>query len=202
MFKEGWFELQDESSQHVGEFCHVEPGMRVIDSCAGAGGKTLHLAALMKNKGKIVALDVDPKKLEELAKRTKRAGVSNVEIRLIDSAKIIKRLASSCDVVLIDAPCSGTGVLRRNPDAKWKLKHEFMEQIIQTQSQILQDYSGMVRNPGRLIYVTCSIFPSENTWQISKFLKHNPLWSKKFERVLSTSQSGTDGFYMAALKKG
>ena len=120
-FKEGMFEVQDAASQFIAPFLRVSPGMRVIDACAGAGGKTLHLAAIMKNKGRIIAMDVEAFKLEELQKRAKRAGVNNLEIRRIESSKTIKRLENSADRLLLDVPCSGLGVLKRNPDAKWKL---------------------------------------------------------------------------------
>src|SRR5690606_29850380 len=118
-FKEGLFEVQDAGSQLIAPFLRVEPGMRIIDACAGAGGKTLHLAALCQNKGRIIAMDTEAWKLEELQRRARRAGASNIETRVITSAKVIKRLAESADRLLLDVPCSGMGVLKRNPDAKW-----------------------------------------------------------------------------------
>ncbi len=133
-FRDGLFEVQDAGSQLIAPFLKPEPGMRVIDACAGAGGKTLHLAALMQNKGRIIAMDIENFKLDELKKRARRAGASNnIETRLIDSSKVIKRLENSADRLLIDVPCSGLGVLRRNPDAKWKLSPEFIEQVKATQ---------------------------------------------------------------------
>ena len=140
-FKKGFFEVQDASSQLVAQFLDVKPGMKVVDACAGAGGKTLHLAALMENKGQIIAMDIYANKLKELKRRAKRAGAHNIEMRVIDSTKPIKKLYDKADRVLIDAPCSGLGVLRRNPDAKWKLQPEFIESIKKTQAEILENYS-------------------------------------------------------------
>ncbi|THD67443.1 methyltransferase domain-containing protein [Robertkochia marina] len=202
-FKNGWFEVQDASSQLVAPFLQPEPGMRVIDTCAGAGGKTLHLASLMENKGQIVAMDIYGNKLHELKRRSRRNGAHNIETRVIENSKTIKKLHGKADRVLIDAPCSGLGVLRRNPDAKWKLQPEFLQQIRQTQQEILQDYSKMVKDDGLLVYATCSILPSENHEQVKTFL--NTDQGKQFELVkdkkILASQSGFDGFYMALLKK-
>ena len=145
-FKDGLFEVQDASSQLVAPFLKVEPGMRVVDTCAGAGGKSLHLASLMENKGAIIALDIYGNKLKELKRRAKRAGAHNIETREIDSTKVIKKLYNSADRVLIDAPCSGLGVLSRNPDAKWKLQPEFLDKIRQTQREILNQYSKILKN--------------------------------------------------------
>ncbi|UNY97648.1 methyltransferase domain-containing protein [Zhouia spongiae] len=202
-FKNGYFEVQDASSQLVGSYLDVAPGMRVADACAGAGGKSLHLAALMENKGQVISMDIYGNKLKELKRRAKRNGAHNIETREIDSTKVIKKLHGKMDRVLIDAPCSGLGVLRRNPDAKWKLQPEFLEEIKQTQQQILQDYSRMVKPGGKMVYATCSILPSENQDQVNKFLKTEPGQEFKLvkeERILS-HQSGFDGFYMALLER-
>ncbi len=202
-FKDGLFEVQDASSQRVAEFLDVEPGMRVVDTCAGAGGKTLHLAALMENKGQIIALDIYGNKLKELKRRAKRAGAHNVETRSIDSTKIIKKLYGTADRVLIDAPCSGLGVLSRNPDAKWKLQPDFLDKIRNTQLEILEKYSRIVKKGGKLVYATCSVLPSENQKQVQKFLKTEA--GKEFrllrEKSILSSESGYDGFYMASLQK-
>ncbi|MFT4832059.1 MAG: 16S rRNA (cytosine967-C5)-methyltransferase [Psychroserpens sp.] len=202
-FKEGLFEVQDASSQLVAEFLDVKPGQRVIDTCAGAGGKTLHLAALMENKGQLIALDIYSRKLSELKRRAKRAGAHNVETREIDSTKVIKKLHNSADRVLIDAPCTGLGVLRRNPDAKWKMQPDFLEKVIATQKQILSDYSKMVKPEGKLVYATCSILPQENTEQVKTFLASEE--GKDFilirEKNVYASVEGFDGFYMALLQK-
>lgn len=202
-FKKGWFEVQDASSQQVAPWLDVAPGMRVVDACAGAGGKSLHLAALMQNKGQLIALDIHQNKLNELKRRAKRAGAFNIETRLIDSTKVIKKLHAKADRLLIDAPCSGLGVLRRNPDAKWKLQPEFIDEIRNTQAQLLDNYSLMLKPGGKMVYATCSILPSENGQQVAAFLNREA--GKDFtlvkEKTILPSQSGFDGFYMALLEK-
>lgn len=202
-FQDGLFEVQDASSQRVAELLDVQPGMRVVDTCAGAGGKTLHLAALMENKGQIIALDIFGNKLKELKRRAKRAGAHNVETRSIDSTKVIKKLYDSADRVLIDAPCSGLGVLSRNPDAKWKLQPDFLEKIKNIQLEILEKYSRIVKQGGKLVYATCSILPSENEKQVQKFLKTEIGKDFKLlkEKKILSNESGYDGFYMALLQK-
>jgi 16S rRNA (cytosine967-C5)-methyltransferase len=195
-FKEGLFEVQDAGSQAIAPFLQAEPGMRVIDACAGGGGKTLHLAALLENKGKIIAMDTEEWKLNELKLRARRAGASNIEIRWIENTKTIKRLDKAVDRVLLDVPCSGLGVLKRNPDAKWKLTPEFIENVKRVQAGILQDYATMVKPGGKLVYSTCSIMPSENEKQVAFFLKNNTDYKLEEEKMLWPSQ-GFDGFYMA-----
>ena len=203
LFKEGFFEVQDASSQKVVPLLDVRPGMRVVDTCAGAGGKTLHIAAKMENKGQIIAMDLYESKQKQLKIRAKRNGVHNVEYRIIDSTKVIKKLHDKADRVLIDAPCSGLGVLKRNPDSKWKLQPEFIENIKKTQQEVLESYSKMVKVGGKLVYATCSILPSENEKQINHFL--NTDFGKNFkfvtdEKVLA-HQSGFDGFYMCLMER-
>ncbi len=201
-FADGLFEVQDASSQKVAPFLEVEPGMRVVDACAGAGGKTLHLASLMKNKGQIIAMDIYENKLQELKRRARRNEVFNVETKLIDN-KQLKRMQGTADRVLIDAPCSGLGVLKRNPDAKWKLRPEFLNEIRQTQQQILCDYSKLLKSGGKLVYATCSILPSENRKQMEIFLQSEA--GKEFEleaeEAIFAHISGYDGFYMARMKR-
>lgn len=202
-FRQGLFEVQDASSQLVAPFLDPKPGMRVVDACAGAGGKSLHLACLMENKGQIIALDIYPQKLKELKRRTRRNGIHNVETRLVDSTKVIKKLKAGADRVLIDAPCSGLGVLRRNPDAKWKLSPGFLKEIQRKQREILQDYSALVKPGGKLVYATCSVLPSENEQQVQHFLSTPS--GKEFtllrEQQILVHQSGNDGFYMALLER-
>ncbi len=202
-FKDGWFEVQDASSQKVAEMLDPKPGMRVVDACAGAGGKSLHLASLMENKGQVVALDIYDNKLTELKRRARRNGAHNIETRHIDSTKVIKKLIGKADKVLIDAPCSGLGVLRRNPDTKWKLNPDFLKSVQKTQRDILESYSRMVKPGGQLLYATCSILPSENEKQVAYFL--NSEAGKEFsllkENWISPAKSGFDGFYMALLQK-
>jgi 16S rRNA (cytosine967-C5)-methyltransferase len=200
-FKKGWFELQDAASQAVAVFLEVKPGMRVIDGCAGRGGKTLHLAALMRNRGKIIALDVDSRKLIELERRSRRAGCSIIESRPITSSKTVKRLAGSADRLLLDVPCSGTGVWRRNPDGKWHLQPEELSRLRAGQQHLLTFYSRMVKPGGRLVYATCSVFPSEGEEQVARFLATSDRPFKLAgQQRLDPDTHGFDGFYMAALE--
>jgi len=180
-FKEGLFEVQDASSQLVAAALQVEPGMRVIDACAGAGGKSLHLAALMGNKGKVISMDVEEWKLQQAKLRARRNGVSIFEPKVIEGSKTIKRLKESADRLLLDVPCSGLGVLRRNPDTKWKLSAESIAKVQVTQQEILQSYPSMLKKGGQLVYATCSILPSENEEQIKKFLASEA--GKDFELI-------------------
>jgi 16S rRNA (cytosine967-C5)-methyltransferase len=202
-FKEGLFEVQDASSQLVAPFLDVKPGMRVVDTCAGAGGKTLHIASLMENKGQLIAMDLYESKLKQLKLRAKRNSVFNVEYRVIDTTKVIKKLHEKADRVLIDAPCSGLGVLKRNPDAKWKLQPEFIDNIRKVQAEVLENYSKIVKPGGKLVYATCSVLPSENQEQIERFLKTDI--GKQFtfvkDQKILASESGFDGFYMALLER-
>ena len=199
-FKKGMFEVQDASSQLIGKFLDVKEGMRVVDACAGAGGKTLHIAALMKNKGQIIALDISEWKLAELKRRAKRAGAHNIETRIIDDNKVIKRLHNSADRLLIDAPCSGLGVLKRNPDSKWKIDQDFIDRIKKEQENILQDYSKIIKKGGQMVYATCSILPSENTLQTKNFIEKNPEYELIGEEKIMPSH-GYDGFYMALIQR-
>ena len=202
-FKQGFFEVQDASSQEVARLLNPKPKMRVIDTCAGAGGKSLHMASLMQNKGQIIALDIFEHKLKELKKRAKRNKAHNIETRVIEGTKTYKKFFHKMDRVLIDAPCSGLGVLKRNPDTKWKLTPEFLSKIKETQQQILKTYSSFTKDGGSLVYATCSILPSENELQVNDFLASES--GKDFtlvsEKTLYPSETGFDGFYMALLQK-
>jgi 16S rRNA (cytosine967-C5)-methyltransferase len=202
-FKQGLFEVQDANSQLVAQFLDVKPGMRVVDTCAGAGGKTLHIAALMENKGQLIAMDLYESKLKQLKLRAKRDGAFNIEYRIIESTKVIKKLHEKADRVLIDAPCSGLGVLKRNPDAKWKLQPEFIDNIRKVQAEVLESYSKIVKPGGKLVYATCSVLPSENQEQVKKFL--NTEIGKQFnfikDQKILAHESGFDGFYMALLER-
>jgi 16S rRNA (cytosine967-C5)-methyltransferase len=203
VFKQGFFEVQDANSQLVAAFLDVKPGMRIVDTCAGAGGKTLHIAALMENKGQLIAMDLYESKLKQLKIRAKRDGAFNIEYRIIDTTKVIKKLHQKADRVLIDAPCSGLGVLKRNPDAKWKLKPEFIDNMRKIQSEVLESYSKIVKPGGKMVYATCSILPSENQEQIERFLTTEI--GKEFnfikDQKILASESGFDGFYMALLER-
>ncbi len=202
-FHNGFFEVQDASSQLVAAYLDVQPGMKVVDTCAGAGGKTLHLSALMENKGQIIAMDIYESKLKKLKVRARRNKAHNIDLRVIDSTKPIKKLYNKADRVLIDAPCSGLGVIRRNPDSKWKLQPDFIENIKKVQQEVLQSYSKMVKPGGKMVYATCSILPSENQEQVDKFLTSDA--GKEFtfvkDKKVLAHKSGFDGFYMALLEK-
>ena len=200
-FQKGLYEVQDASSQLVAPFLKIEPGMKICDICAGAGGKTLHLSALSKNKGQILAMDIYKHKLIQLKKRAKRNSAFNIETKLIENNKSIKRLKGKIDRLLIDAPCSGLGVLKRNPDSKWKLQPDFLNKIKDTQLKILKQYSKLIKENGKIVYATCSILPSENEHQINSFLKSEEGQDFKLEeeKKISPLSSGFDGFYMARL---
>lgn len=202
-FKEGLFEVQDASSQLVAAALDVAPGMRVIDACAGAGGKSLHLAALMGNKGRILSMDVEDWKLKNTKLRARRAGVSIIEPKVIEGNKTIKRLKETADRLLLDVPCSGLGVLKRNPDTKWKLSPESIDKVVAVQQEIIQNYSSLLKPGGIMVYATCSILPIENQDQVTAFLESER--GQNFElledqKVLA-HESGFDGFYIAKLKK-
>lgn len=200
-FKDGLFEVQDASSQLVAPFLQLKNGMRVIDACAGAGGKTLHISALINNKGKVIALDNVQWKLDELKKRARRAGSSNVETHIIESNEALQRFENTADRLLLDVPCSGLGVLRRNPDAKWKLSLEFIEKVKILQQKILNDYSVMLKKGGMMVYSTCSILPSENEKQVEKFLSERKNEFELIEQKTIYPSEGFDGFFMARLIK-
>lgn len=199
-FQSGYFEVQDGGSQMIAPYLQVEPGMRVIDACAGAGGKALHLAALMQNKGQIIAMDVEAWKLKELQKRARRNGAHNIETRHIENAKSIKRLHNSADRLLLDVPCSGTGVVKRNPDTKWKLKPEHLDRVRKIQGDILEEYSKMLKKGGKMVYATCSILRSENEDQVERFLANHPQFKLLQQKRVDPSD-WSDGFFMALLAK-
>ncbi len=200
-FRNGLFEQQDAGSQQIAEFLGPKEGERIIDACAGAGGKTLEIAALMKGKGSIVAMDTEDWKLEDLKKRARRAGAFNIEPRLIESSKTAKRLYGQADRVLIDAPCSGTGIIRRIPDTKWRDGAEKIRKIRYAQEEILERYAMMARVGGIVVYSTCSILPSEDEEQIKKFLEKHASEFKLLEERRLMPSGGTDGFYMAKLER-
>lgn len=202
-YKNGLFEVQDISSQLISPFLEAAPGMNVIDGCAGAGGKSLHLAALMQNDGEILSVDIHEKKLNELEKRASRAGCKI--IKPLHATKLTRHfqglLQSFADRILLDVPCSGTGVLRRKPDAKWSLTKKFIDELKQTQSQILDEYAAMLKKGGLLVYSTCSILPSENELQVKAFLERHNEFKLIEEKRISPADTGFDGFYMAKLEK-
>lgn len=201
-FKDGLLEVQDTSSQQVAPFalaCFQGNGL-VVDACAGNGGKSLHLGALMNNKGRIIAMDLYPQKLEELKRRALKNGITNIETRTIDSTKVVKRMHDKVNILLLDVPCSGTGVFRRNPESKLRITPESIANVKLQQADILNKYSKMVKPGGVIIYSTCSILKSENRGQVDLFLSSNPGFTFEEERLILPS-SGGDGFYMARMKR-
>ena len=221
-FRQGWFEIQDQGSQLLALLTNVKAGDRVVDFCAGAGGKTLAMAAMMENKGVIHACDVHTKRLDNLAKRAKRAEVRNVRVHVLSSEKDkwVKQQQEKADVVLIDAPCTGTGTWRRSPDSRWNLQEENLTNLVELQQSILQSASRLVKKGGRLIYATCSLLKEENEQQIATFLANNSRF-KAIDLVLPEpvksnldkvqysghelrtfpSLSDSDGFYVCSLTK-
>ena len=219
-FKKGWFEMQDEGSQIASLLLDAKAGEKVIDFCAGAGGKTLALAASMKNKGRILAWDTSEKRLKQMSERLKRAKVDNVQLHVLESEKdpFIKRHKDSADKVLIDAPCSGSGTWRRNPDLKWRFRPQDLEEITVIQQRILDSAHRLVKVGGYLLYVTCSILESENESQIEKFLAEKTnfrvatkdnLCSNSFYQIMNREgflkltpyKNGTDGFFASLLQR-
>lgn len=201
-YTDGLFEVQDRSSQETGLFCKVKSGMVVIDACAGAGGKTLQLASLMKNSGKIYAMDIAGGKLKALRDRCSKAKTDIVETKEITSPDVIASFAGKGDVVLLDVPCTGTGVLRRNPDAKWRLDEEDLQRMHRLQKEILEKYSVMVKPGGTLVYSTCSVLPSEGEEQAKWFSSLKPdEWEFEEEKRTGINKNFGDGFYMAKWKR-
>jgi 16S rRNA (cytosine967-C5)-methyltransferase len=223
-YARGYVETQDEASQLAALLCAAEPGEQVLDLCAGGGGKALALAGQMHNRGQIYAHDSDGRRLTPIIDRLERAGARNVQLRAPrGKADVLADLAGRCDLVLIDAPCTGAGVWRRHPDAKWRLAPGALEQRLAEQRELLEKGAGYVRPGGRLAYVTCSVLIDENEAQIAAFLARNPAFSAvpaaamaqraglpELARFASTHgaglrfsprASGTDGFYVALLQK-
>jgi 16S rRNA (cytosine967-C5)-methyltransferase len=220
-FKEGLVEVQDESSQIAALLADARPGMRVVDFCAGAGGKALALAAGMANRGKLIACEVSSWRLERSARRLRRAGVDNVERRALSGErdKWVKKHAGSFDRVLVDAPCLGTGTWRRNPDAKWRMRPEDLAELVERQQQILRSAARLVRPGGRLIYATCSLLREEDEMQAEAFLAAEPgfsvypaagAWEETIGGAspagddylrLTPARHGTDGFFVAIFER-
>jgi 16S rRNA (cytosine967-C5)-methyltransferase len=225
-FVKGAIEVQDEGSQLAALFTAAKPGEQVIDLCAGAGGKTLALAAMMDGKGRLIATDRDKRQLAPIFERLSRAGVHNAEVRPPKGeADPLADIRSTADLVLIDAPCTGTGTWRRNPDAKWRMRPGALEIRLKDQAEVLDRAAGLVKPGGRIAYVTCSVLPSENGEQVRAFLARHPefsiqplnetasvLWDKaeEFEKaalkllegwLMTPRRTGTDGFFVSVLKK-
>jgi 16S rRNA (cytosine967-C5)-methyltransferase len=219
LFIDGRIEVQDEGSQLLGFLLQPKRGEMVADFCAGAGGKTLLLGSLMRSQGRLYAFDVAEKRLAKLKPRLARSGLSNVHPVRIESENDIKikRLAGKLDRVLVDAPCSGLGTLRRNPDLKWRQTPEAVAELTVKQSAILHAASGLVKKGGRLVYATCSLLDAENESVVSKFLAQHPEFvALSAEEVLRKQdidiacgerlcllphQHGTDGFFAAVMER-
>ncbi len=201
-FREGLVEIQDEGSQLVAACVDARPGMRVVDLCAGAGGKTLALAMTMQNRGQLIACDVSAARLDSAVRRFRRAGVHNVERHLLASGdKWIKRHAGQFDRVLVDAPCTGTGTWRRNPDARLRLSESDMTELLSKQAAILDLAASLVRKGGRLVYATCSLLAEENEDQVTAFLSRHPDYAQAGGLMLSPARHATDGFFAAVLER-
>lgn len=195
---EGLVEIQDAGSQRIAPLLDVEPGMKVIDACAGAGGKALHLAALMQGRGEIAAMDISTAKLSELRRRASRAGTRIIRTETWRE-DTLKRYAGWADRVLIDAPCSGLGTLRRQPDLKWRLTAPSLEKTKRLQRRMLDHYPELLRAGGKFVYATCSVLPSENGGQLRNLLERDPRRGIEAELTVSPAETGWDGFYAARL---
>jgi 16S rRNA (cytosine967-C5)-methyltransferase len=190
------FEIQDGGSQMIAPFLGVRQGMKVLDACAGSGGKTLHLAALMENQGELLAMDVSARKLEILKSRAARAGVKNLRVARWD-AEALRQWRGWADRLLIDAPCSGLGTLRRQPDLKWRIDSARLAKVCRTQRKLLDHYPELLGEGGEFVYATCSVLPSENRRQIDALCERDPRWRCLEDRTIDPSRSDFDGFYMA-----
>jgi 16S rRNA (cytosine967-C5)-methyltransferase len=217
----GWFEVQDTASQIAAALSNVQPGEQVADMCAGAGGKTLALAALMKNQGRLVAHDVDRHRLRPIFERAMRAGATCIDVVAADQVSTL--MEKSFDCVVIDAPCSGTGAWRRKPETKWKLTRKTLDQRMRDQQSVLAGGAALVKSGGRLVYITCSILPCENTVQVKQFLGANKdfkiipyaqQWARAIggkapvsadgstdTLLLTPKQHDVDGFFVAVMQR-
>ena len=214
LYRAGLVEVQDEGSQLVGEALAAKPGEWLVDLCAGAGGKTLQLAAAMNNQGALLACDIDRARLQRLAPRAERAGATIIESRLLNpgrEAEMLSDWAAKADGVLIDAPCSGTGTWRRNPEARWRLTPERLARLGAMQTQVLDIGAGLVKPGGRLVYIVCSLLDAEGSEQVAAFLSRHPGWSTApiepgigtlhgLGQRLDPATHGTDGFFVACLR--
>ena len=224
-FIKGAIEVQDEGSQLAALFSGAKPGEQVIDLCAGAGGKTLALAAMMQGKGRLIATDHDKRQLAPIHERLSRAGVHNCDVRAPKGPNDTLSDIHGADLVLIDAPCTGTGTWRRNPDAKWRMRPGALEVRLKDQVAVLDRAADLVKPGGRIAYITCSVLPQENGEQIRAFTARHPdftvvppvqtmgvLWDKAEDFAAASLQSaegllmtprrtGTDGFFVSVLKR-
>lgn len=225
-FIKGGVEVQDEGSQLAALLTGAKPGEQVIDMCAGAGGKTLALAAMMQGKGRLIATDHDKRQLAPIHERLSRAGVHNADVRTPKGPDdTLSDIKASADLVVIDAPCTGTGTWRRNPDAKWRMRPGALEVRVKDQIAVLDRAASLPKPGGRIAYITCSVLPQENNEQVRRFMIRQPeftvvppsqvasgLWDKVDDFIAATLQSeegllmtprrtGTDGFFVSILKR-
>ena len=198
----GLIEVQDAGSQMIAEACQARPGQTVIDLCAGAGGKTLALAADMGGQGTLYACDTDRGRLSRLIPRAQVAGAMNVETRLLNpkrEAEVLEDLRDGADTVLVDAPCSGTGTWRRNPELRWRLNHARLDAVIALQAYLIDLAATLVKPGGALVYAVCSLIDEEGQAQVDAFMRHNTDWALQTARTLTPSCDKTDGFFVARL---
>jgi len=218
-FKFGWLQVQDEASQLVSYLLAPRPGQRILDACAGVGGKTTHLAQLMHNTGKIYALDIYPWRLKRLEENAKRLGVTNIETFSLDATQAVKKLGGNFfDAILVDAPCTGTGIIRRHPDIKWMRSPQDLEEIPKKQLSLLDSLAPLLKKGGVMVYATCSLEPEENEGVIEAFLHQHPDFRlEKAQNILPEAakiladergflrtyphRHGLDGFFAARLRK-
>jgi tRNA and rRNA cytosine-C5-methylases len=220
-FQKGWFEVQDEGSQLVSDLVNPGEHAQVLDFCAGGGGKTLAMSAAMNNKGQVHAYDADRKRLAPIVERLRRAGTRNVQVH--DDVRQLDALKGKLDVVLVDAPCTGTGTWRRRPDTKWRLTPRNLEERVAQQQEALAEAAAFVKPGGSLVYVTCSVLPEENEQQIGRFCSMHPEflpeavmeeWSELFGSrtprprtgdgkmlTLTPASTGTDGFFFCRMRR-
>jgi 16S rRNA (cytosine967-C5)-methyltransferase len=219
IFRDGWFEVQDEGSQLLPFLIDPKPNAKLLDVCAGAGGKTLEFAALMKNRGEIFATDINSYRLEELRKRMKRAGAQNVRVQEIQAIEDLNEQYSNFfDIVFIDAPCSGLGTIRRNPGMKWMVTEQTVDEVSDKQRSILHSSGSLVKPGGKIVYATCTLLRQENEGVVEEFMVRNPefklvevnglldKWNNGFVTAGSFFKllphiHGTDGFFCAVLEK-
>ncbi|WP_300537141.1 RsmB/NOP family class I SAM-dependent RNA methyltransferase [Sphingosinicella sp.] len=205
-YNDGRVEVQDEGSQLIAAACRAQPGMTVVDLCAGAGGKTLALAADMENRGRLIACDTDRSRLSRLAPRAARAGAANIETRLLDpgrEAETLGDLLGAADVVLIDAPCSGTGTWRRNPEARWRLTPQRLARLTALQAHLADLGARLLKPGGRLVYAVCSLLPEEGRLQAEALSTGHPDLALDVggAQILRPDRDETDGFFIAGYEK-
>lgn len=203
-FGAGWLDIQDEGSQLIALMCDAQPGQQVMDYCAGAGGKTLALAAAMENKGRVVAMDIDPRRLEKAKPRLRKAGVHNVETRPLSDPtqqRWLRKQKGHFDCVLVDAPCSSSGTWQRNPDQRWRNHGPSLEELLALQTQILNEVAALVKLGGHIVYATCSINPAENEEQIQRFIATHPNFTLTQDTAFPYVFTQEKGFFAQKIVK-